>query len=129
MRPHIFSPFFTNKELKCKCPKCEEAYIDLELLRKLTNARKQANIPFIITSGCRCPEHNKSVKGSANSDHLADGIDFVCYGVDIKCNDNRQRFTIIKSLLDAGFNRIGLSHTFIHAGIDSRNPGDVIWFY
>jgi len=126
---YIFSPYFTNKELKCKCKKCSVAYVHKDLLKKLTHARKQANIPFVITSGCRCPEYNKLKSKNPNSDHLADGVNYACVGVDIQCGNDRDRFIIVKALMDAGINRIGLDKTFIHAGIDERNPGNVIWFY
>ena len=126
---HIFSPFFSNRELKCKCRKCEIAYVHKDLLKKLTVARKQANIPFVVNSGCRCPQHNKNVGDTATSDHLVDGIDWACVGIDIQCVSDKDRFTIVKALLEAGINRLGLHPSFIHAGIDERNPGNVIWFY
>ena len=123
------NPFFKEREFVCKCKKCQNAYVYKELIDKLTIARENANTPFIITSGCRCPEHNSKVKGSQNSDHLASLEYYICCGVDIHCIDNTNRFLIIKSLLDAGINRIGLDKTFIHAGIDKRNKANKIWFY
>ena len=123
------NPFFTNREMKCKCAKCKHAYLHEELMKRITEARKNANIPFVITSGCRCPEHNKKVGGAVNSDHLADEKDFICCGVDIHCINDRNRFIIIKALLDVGIDRLGLSTNFIHAGISGRNSGEVAWFY
>jgi hypothetical protein len=98
------------------------------LLNKLTTARKTANIPFFITSGCRCPEHNAKIGGVKNSDHLSNAQN-ICCGVDIGCTTDSNRYKLIKSLLDAGINRIGISYKFVHAGIDVRNPKEVIWFY
>jgi len=123
------NPFFTDKEMKCKCAKCKHAYLQVELMEKVTEARKSAKIPFIITSGCRCPEHNKKVGGAVNSDHLADEKNLICCGVDIQCTNDRNRFKIIKALLDAGIDRLGFSTIFIHAGISGRNAGEVAWFY
>jgi hypothetical protein len=123
------NPHFKEREFTCRCPKCKEAYVYNELMEKLTNARKDAKIPFVISSGCRCQERNKNIGGAKNSDHLVDYESIICCGVDILCDNNRNRFTLVKSLLDAGINRLGLAHTFIHAGIDKRNPGNVIWFY
>ena len=44
----------------------------------LNPARKHFNIPFIITSGYRCPELNNKVGGKDNSQHLkGQAADFI----------------------------------------------------
>jgi hypothetical protein len=120
--------YFTANEFQCKCGKCSEPLIDATLMVKLTIARKNANIPFRIASGCRCEAHNKAVKGASNSDHLFTGNIATC-GVDILCKNDSDRFTILKALFDAGFRRFGVHKSFIHAGLALRNPGGCIWFY
>jgi hypothetical protein len=36
---------------------------------------------------------------------------------------------VLRSLLAAGFERIGIAKTFIHADRDLDLPGDVVWLY
>jgi len=106
-----------------KCPCCGENHINNILLISLDKARDIAGIPFIITSGYRCPKHNKEVGGKPNSAHLK-GL-----AVDIKATSSKQRFLITQALIKAGFTRIGIAHNFIHADIDSSKPQKVIWLY
>ena len=90
---------------------------------RLYDARLIADIPFVINSGHRCIAHNRTVGGSHNSDHLSG------HGTDIRCTDSAQRWIIIDALLHAGFRRIGIAKTFIHAGSDPRLPQEVVWTY
>lgn len=59
---------FTLAEFACRC--CGAAKIDPELVRKLQQLRDRIGKPITITSGYRCPAHNKAVGGAANSQHL-----------------------------------------------------------
>ena len=59
--------YFTRKELECKC--CGQCLISDDLLGRLNQAREMAGIPFIITSGYRCQNHNDKVGGKPNSAH------------------------------------------------------------
>ena len=126
----IYLPYFKESEFKCKCGKCHSARIATELLDKLLKARISANIPFVISSGCRCVDSNKLAGGADNSDHLAyndTASQTLCVGVDIVTSDDRSRFIIIESLLKAGFNRFVIykDKKILHAGIDTRNPGRI----
>lgn len=89
----------------------------------LNEARKVANIPFIINSGYRSKSHNAKVGGKQNSSHLK-GL-----AVDIKCTNSRDRYIIIKALLDCGFNRIGINKSFIHVDLDESKKHSVSWLY
>ena len=124
-------PNFKQTEFNCRCG-CGTNRISKELLDMLQYARKKAAIPFVITSGCRCPKHNSDIGTTATSDHIADENN-ICYGVDIACTVDRNRYVLITALKNAGFNRIGIARGFIHAGIgrhfDGRNDDNVIWLY
>lgn len=92
------------------------------LIERLYVARELSMIPFIINSGYRTEKHNKKVGGVKNSSHLR-GL-----AVDIaSTKDNR--YWLIKSLLDAGFTRIGIADTFIHVDIDDEKNKFNIWLY
>ena len=44
--------------------------IDQKLIHKLELLRAELKRPVIITSGYRCPKHNKEVGGVKNSQHI-----------------------------------------------------------
>ena len=93
-----------------------------DFLAKLDEAREYANIPFIINSAYRSPEHPESIKNPSSS-HIK-GL-----AVDISVKDSRTRFLILDALLVVGFNRIGISETFIHVDSDLDKSQSVIWTY
>lgn len=111
-------------ELDCKCG-CGHNNANENFLYKLNHARHLAEVPFVITSGCRCNEHNEKVGGSLTSAHL------VGLAVDIACPDSRTRFKIIKALLMVGFTRIGIGKDFIHVDMAECEIklGQVMWDY
>jgi len=70
------SPFFTREEFACACG-CGFDVADSELLDVLEGLRFKFDAAVIITSGCRCKEHNKEVGGSENSQHIfGKAVDF-----------------------------------------------------
>jgi uncharacterized protein YcbK (DUF882 family) len=107
------SKYFENIEYK----------MDSNFLDKLDEAREYSNIPFLINSAYRTPEHNESVGGTSNSSHLK-GL-----AVDIKATDSRTRFLILDALLAVGFSRIGVADSFIHVDLDFSKSQNVIWTY
>jgi hypothetical protein len=92
-------------------------------MARLDQARGLAGVPFEINSAWRCYTHNEAVGGKETSSHLF-GL-----AVDIACTRSDRRFKIIQALITAGFNRIGVSKTFIHADMDGTKTCDVIWMY
>lgn len=115
------SKWFKREEFSCPC--CGENLVKASLIDKLDVAREQAGVPFVITSGYRCPKHNEDVGGVPNSSHTRG------YAADIKVNGSRDRFAVVQGLVIAGFNRIGVSSGFVHADIDPDSPPDVLWTY
>lgn len=116
--------YFLDKELECKCG-CGLT-ISKELRDKLNKARERSNgVKFIITSGARCKNHNTRIGGVSDSAHI--------YGlaVDIAYYNSQQSFYIIKSLLDVGFQRIGINFekSFIHCDIDNSKPTPCLFKY
>lgn len=111
--------YFSKDELACKCG-CG-FNVSPDLVEKLNEARFLARIPFVITSGARCEEHNEKVGGSPNSSHKK-GL-----AADIKATTSSQRFRIAAALMQVGFTRIGVYKTFIHADIDPSKVTEVLW--
>lgn len=93
------------------------------VLEMLNEARSKFDKPITITSGYRTKSHNSKVGGKSNSAHLRG------YAVDISCRTSRDRYHLINCLLDVGFNRIGISGTFIHVDADPDKDKDVMWTY
>lgn len=61
---------FKRSEFACKCG-CGFDTVDAELLAVLNDLRGEIGKPIIVTSGCRCPKHNKRAGGSVLSQHLS----------------------------------------------------------
>lgn len=102
--------------------------MDPDFLELLDFARTLASIPFKITSGYRTKEHNEKVGGKQASSHL------IGKAVDLACTNSRERHIILTSLIEAGFNRIGIASNFIHVDSDGTDKGgekspNVIWTY
>lgn len=115
---------FSDKELSCQCG-CGFKITDNSFLDKLELAREIAGIPFTITSGARCKNHNKAVGGVDSSAHTK-GL-----AVDIAFKDSHACFIILSSLYKAGFKRIGINFakSFIHCDIDDSKPQYVLFKY
>ena len=102
--------------------KDKEENMNVNFLAKLDEAREYANIPFIINSAYRSPEHPLSIKNPSSS-HIK-GL-----AVDIGAKDSRTRFLIVDALLAVGFSRIGIADSFIHVDSDLDKSQNVIWTY
>jgi len=99
-----------------------EDNMDEEFLERLDQARAFADIPFIINSAYRSPNHPLSIKNPSSS-HIK-GL-----AVDIKATDNATRFKIVEALISVGFTRIGIADTFIHVDLDFDKRQNIIWTY
>ncbi|MCL1826471.1 MAG: D-Ala-D-Ala carboxypeptidase family metallohydrolase [Candidatus Cloacimonetes bacterium] len=131
----LYLPYFCEREFICKCELCQrlgKALVEEKLLVRLYLARSLAGVPFVILSGCRCWEHNKNVGGAAHSDHLTrnEGNEVkLCSAVDIRATQDSERFMILSALFKAGFSRIGIAKSYIHAGVSVASRENLIWVY
>lgn len=82
------SQHLTAKEVSCKCGcgycskpenfSCKTA-LAFEEIRRAVSEKIGKDTPIIISSGCRCPEHNYNIGGAVNSRHMhGDALDLVC---------------------------------------------------
>lgn len=65
----MISEHFKREEFACQCG-CGFDTVDCDLLEILEAVREHFDKPVMVTSGCRCPEHNKSVGGAPTSFHI-----------------------------------------------------------
>lgn len=95
-----------------------------EFLDMLDDARDIAQVPFVINSGFRTEEHNRSIPGaSPTSSHL------VGWAADIRATTSNRRWLVIEALIQVGFTRIGVADTFVHVDCDPAKAKNVMWLY
>lgn len=91
--------------------------------QKLSIARGISGVPFVIICGLRTVAQNAALTESVqDSAHLTGN------GVDLACNDSQTRYAMLKGLLGAGFNRIGVYSAHIHADDSPTLPPNVCWY-
>ena len=72
---------FSKHEFRCRCG-CERAEINPRLVEALQELRDLADRPVRITSGYRCPDHNRAKGGKRRSQHLlGNAVDVVIDGL------------------------------------------------
>ena len=78
------SPHFNAREFRCQCGQPHETLIASELIDKLEALYTALNCSkIIVTSGYRCPEHDKAVGGTSSGQHTkGTAADVCCYGQD-----------------------------------------------
>jgi len=96
--------------------------LDLFFVSMLDVARDLSGVPFHITSGFRTPEQNDTIGGVPDSAHLR-GL-----AADISCINNRNRYHVLRGLIRAGFDRIGIYKAHIHVDYDLKTTfNKIIW--
>lgn len=109
---------FTVKEFECPCGNCIDNFIDDELVNKLESIRAALG-PLKITSGYRCPEHNKSVGGVSASAHQS-GLAADVQPIPLNVDDLDKLYTSL--FMD--FDNIGDGRrlNFIHVDVRPAKP-------
>ena len=115
--------YFKMKEFMCPCG-CKQNDMKKEFLEMIDLARYYSQIPYKLNSGFRCQDHNDSLSQSKKTSSHIKG-----YAADIHCVDSKSRALILGGLMEAGFTRIGIAKTFLHADCDPDKPMGVVWVY
>lgn len=113
--PTKVSANFSSTEWDCNCKleSCKVTLIDMDHVALLQKIREGLKRSIKITSGYRCPQHNKAEGGVSNSRHLvSDATDIVVPGL----TPNQ-----VADYCDPLVNGMGKYDTFTH--IDSRPLG------
>jgi uncharacterized protein YcbK (DUF882 family) len=110
---------FNKSEFECNCG-CEmpnEVFLQIQkLASQLQCIRDFIRFPIKITSGYRCPSHNKEVGGVSNSQHVLGKAS------DIQVSDSSPEaiYQVIDTLAEYGHvlqGGLGLYNTFTHYDI------------
>lgn len=126
---------FEEHEFKCRCGHidCDYGYADMDekFLSKLFTARKKSKSGYALTSAVRCPRHPEALKNPTSSHNAVRSRGLKSKAVDIRAPNSRVRFHVEKSLLDAGFVRLGFNENlrFIHVDSDENKDQEVIFSY
>jgi len=121
---------FSIEEFACPC--CGLSTISTKLVEDLQWLRDKIGQPLVITSAVRCSAHNKKVGGVPLSAHVPqdvfDGEGVVGHAIDIKCNNMRLRYKLLKYGFQK-FPRVGVGADFIHLDNDRSKSQVVCWDY
>lgn len=103
------SAHFTDAELACKC--CKANLCTDMLVNALETLRADLGVPVIVTSGYRCPDHNKAVGGEPNSQHVRG----MAADVTVKGMTPDEVYEVARKI--PAFGGFGLASTFLHLDV------------
>ncbi len=117
------TPHFNSCEFRCKCGKEHEFNVSDELVQKLEQLYAALNCSkIIVTSGFRCPAHDKAVKDSGTGQHtLGNAADICCYGQDRLSISSK---VVCCKAQDIGFSGIAnITAAYQYTHVDVRPTG------
>jgi len=114
------SPHFNAREFRCQCGQPHGTLIASQLVDKLESLYTALNCSkIIVTSGYRCPEHDKAVGGTSSGQHTkGTAADVCCYGQDGQPISSK---TICCKAQDLGFTGIAnITSSYQYTHLDVR---------
>jgi len=117
------SPHFNAREFRCQCGKTHETLIASKLVDKLEALYTALNCSkIIVTSGYRCPKHDKAVGGTSSGQHTkGTAADVCCYGQDGQPISSKTVCCKAQNLGFTGIANITSSYQYTH--LDVRTSG------
>lgn len=121
--------FFTSEEFACKCKNkhCEgkppKLAMQSTLVQALNRVREEFGQPITVTSGYRCPAHNKAIGGSPKSQHML-GTAVDIQPASGKPEDLERLYQLC--LEEAAFTGVGdgRKKRFVHVDCRTLRPGE-----
>lgn len=117
----IKSRHFSEPEFKRCVPSCSLQDMNQSTMNRFDTARDLAGIPLVINCAYRSPEWDRSKGRSGTGAHT------LGRAIDVRCNSEHNRFLVVTALMQAGFKRIGIYKTFIHADDSPNHTQKIIW--
>lgn len=121
---------FTPGEFACKCGQCgsDGVEMDMEFINKLDQLRERSGLPFRITSGYRCPDHNESVSSTGR-----DGPHTTGHAADVQLSGSNVHRVMQQACLGGWMTGIGLHQRGAHSGrfihLDDLVAGNRPWVW
>ena len=112
---------FRREEFLCPC--CGKADMDESLVLALDDTRDHCDFPFIVTSGYRCPDYNKSLKNSSPTSKHMLGL---AADISSKNLSGKQIYVLIERAL-LHFRGVGIYEESIH--LDLRSNREVAFWW
>lgn len=126
------SPNFNSAEFRCRC--CNSLVLDRRLVLALQRLRDRLARPLLVTSGYRCPQHNREVGGVAHSAHLrGEAADIACAPAGLTPAQLGKAARRLQLDGDKAFSHIGVydgyqgKHGFVHLGIGGPGDKQTLW--
>lgn len=119
--------YFTLEEFECHCG-CGKALMDTDFVDILDEMRGLMGVPFIITSGYRCPKYNKEVSTTGETGPHTTGK-----AVDLALN-RENAYTLLMivppEITGIGIAQKGPDNTrFIHLDALETGVRPTVWSY
>lgn len=111
---------FKRSEFTCKCG-CGESSMNYDFVFRLERLRQRLGEQMVVTSGYRCPDYNKKIGGSPNSQHTKGRA------ADIAIDNGLMRYRLVNLATLMLFPGIGVAKDFVH--IDNREARATMWTY
>ena len=112
--------FHPSEFLRCT-PPCKKCEMHAATMARLNRMREIAGIPLVLNCAYRSPAHDRARCRSGTGAHTLGRAS------DIRCNTSENRAKVLLALVTAGFERIGVYPTFIHADDSPTHPSPRIW--
>jgi uncharacterized protein YcbK (DUF882 family) len=131
-RDFALSPNFSSREFRCSC--CGKLIVDRSLIDAMQLLRDRLAQPLVITSGYRCPEHNRTVGGVSNSAHMRGrAADVAAAPAGLTPLELGKAAAALMNNERRAFSHIGIydgyqgKHGFVHLGIGGKSRDPKIW--
>lgn len=113
------SPHFNAREFRCSCGKSHETLLASELVDRLEALYTALNCSkIIVTSGYRCPDHDKAVGGTSSGQHTkGTAADVCCYGQDGQPISSKTVCCKAQDLGFGGIANITAAYQFTHLDV------------
>ena len=119
----ITSTWFSESEFRKASPSCSLQNMKQSTMDRFDLARQYAGIPFVFNSAYRSYEWERSKGRSGTGAHP------LGQALDIRATTDSSRGRVLIGLIMAGFTRIGIARTYIHADDSLNHSQKVAWLY
>ena len=113
------SAHFNVHEFRCKCGKTHDTELNPKLVTNLEKLYRVLGCSkIIVTSGYRCPTHDKNVGGNGTGQHTkGNAADVICYGQDGNIISTKKVACKAQDIGFRGIGNIDSTYTAIHVDV------------